>query len=61
MVIVLGYSEITLLSNDYSRGDEVLGVLGYSEITLLSNDSFDKMSQRVGFRLLRNYTTLKPW
>ena len=52
MVIVLGYSEITLLSNDYSRGDEVLGVLGYSEITLLSNDSFDKMSQRVGFRLL---------
>ena len=35
---VLGYSEITLLSNGALADMSFLAVLGYSEITLLSNE-----------------------
>ena len=49
---VLGYSEITLLSNSNERGAEQCEVLGYSEITLLSNGLQQLGDTTVRFRLL---------
>ena len=52
IIMVLGYSEITLLSNALSQGAKDKTVLGYSEITLLSNGRSEKQRVKVGFRLL---------
>ena len=49
---VLGYSEITLLSNDAVAHSYEIRVLGYSEITLLSNGVESKFWNLTGFRLL---------
>ena len=49
---VLGYSEITLLSNNYTGTYNPFEVLGYSEITLLSNLVDLIRNLQFGFRLL---------
>ena len=43
--LVLGYSEITLLSNFIVLICSMLAVLGYSEITLLSNKQYARNCQ----------------
>ena len=49
---VLGYSEITLLSNKKNKKRGLDEVLGYSEITLLSNLGPDSSDWSQSFRLL---------
>ena len=52
MGCVLGYSEITLLSNNRKPVKHREKVLGYSEITLLSNPRAVVVKLYNGFRLL---------
>ena len=50
--LVLGYSEITLLSNYVVFFFYFVAVLGYSEITLLSNARKLRADKVLSFRLL---------